>query len=545
MSGTVQALLANAPPPTIPMFAPDGTLGDVPYEHTHDALAAGGKMAYKMLSPDGTIGYVPADRMQDAQKAGGRIVPYEASDADGSKPGFWSQYTQQFKDMASSMGQSLHKFNEDSKTPGVNPYGSPVSDLAEEVKARSAEGRSPVYNAASTAVEAVGIPTRPMETAANAGNTKGVLAAAAAPATLAIAPSLARPAMGALADATAGVRQSAAESIVSPVLKRTPTMIVEDNRFGRNPQAAIVNEGLTGSRESMVDQATQKIGEISRDTEQKLSTGPNANASIDAAPIIDGSIDTAIKSAKKLGQTSVISRLEDLRTALKNEYGATNGTPLEMNKLKQDIGESAASLRAFRSTDPLEGSAAGAMEYIYSRLKQAVNEKVPEVANNNTKVSNLISARTAMQRAINLDEDKGIFSGMTVSNAPFKIAEKTAASPTTRTSVAQMIAPSQTTSLPSRLQANSPISLTPPGTSGPQRPPLAATGTNGPTPSASGPQRPLYGGRYTPEQVAAATKYGVQATSLDKINAEIAAETDPANKARLQRMKQTMLEENQ
>jgi hypothetical protein len=100
--------------------------------------------------------------------------------------------------------------------------------------------------------------------------------------------------------------------------------------------------------------------------------------------------------------------------------------------------------------------------------------------------------------------------------------------------------PTGTTSIPGRGSLPQSIPLAPP-----QHPPLAATGTNGPQPSASGPQRPLYGGRYTPEQVAAATKYGVQQTSLAKINSEIAAETDPVNKARLQRMKQTMLEENQ
>lgn len=176
--------------PVSQMFAPDGTLGDVPYDKVHDAIAAGGKMAYKMIAPDGTPGYVPADKMLDAQKAGGHVVPNETSDADGGKPGFWSQYAQQFKDMASSMGQSLHATNQRLAAPGnhESPLESPASSLAADIAARSSEGRSPVYNAASTAAEAIGIPTRPMETAANAGNTKGVLAAAAAPATLAVAP---------------------------------------------------------------------------------------------------------------------------------------------------------------------------------------------------------------------------------------------------------------------------------------------------------------------------------------------------------------------
>lgn len=62
--------------PTVPMYAPDGTLGDIPYDKMHDALQAGGKMGVNFLAPDGTKGIIPADRVQDAQKAGGKIVPY-------------------------------------------------------------------------------------------------------------------------------------------------------------------------------------------------------------------------------------------------------------------------------------------------------------------------------------------------------------------------------------------------------------------------------------------------------------------------------------
>lgn len=80
--------------PMVQVFAPDGTLGDVPYDKLHDALAAGAKPAAKFKAPDGTVGYVPADKAADALKAGGQRVPLDLNDADGGKPdGFWQRLT--------------------------------------------------------------------------------------------------------------------------------------------------------------------------------------------------------------------------------------------------------------------------------------------------------------------------------------------------------------------------------------------------------------------------------------------------------------------
>lgn len=61
------------PTPTVPMFAPDGTQGDIPAERVHEALAAGGAIGVPVLAPDGTHGFVPANRLHEALKAGGKI----------------------------------------------------------------------------------------------------------------------------------------------------------------------------------------------------------------------------------------------------------------------------------------------------------------------------------------------------------------------------------------------------------------------------------------------------------------------------------------
>lgn len=56
---------------TVPMFSPDGTLGDIPQERVPDAMKANFTMGVSMLSPDGTkTGIVPHDRVEDAAKSG-------------------------------------------------------------------------------------------------------------------------------------------------------------------------------------------------------------------------------------------------------------------------------------------------------------------------------------------------------------------------------------------------------------------------------------------------------------------------------------------
>jgi hypothetical protein len=84
----------------VPMFAPDGTLGSIPYERMHEAITAGGKLGVTMKAPDGTSGVIPADRVGEAQKAGGRVIPFNfegggaGSEGGGNGGGNGSLYDQ-------------------------------------------------------------------------------------------------------------------------------------------------------------------------------------------------------------------------------------------------------------------------------------------------------------------------------------------------------------------------------------------------------------------------------------------------------------------
>lgn len=234
-------------------------------------------------------------------------------------------------------------------------------------------------------------------------------------------------------------RAAMAEKAVAPLVRKPLGATMEDARFGRNPAQAIVDEGLSGTKESMVQQASKRIGDLSDAIDTQLKAHPNANAQIDVAPIIDKAIGDATQAAKRVGNKAAVSRLSDLGDALKSEYGPTKGTPFEMNHLKRQVGDAAHDLGAFKSTDPLESSAAAAMGDVYTGIKNAVNKQVPEIAPINDRISNLMSAKTGLTRNIALEENKSPLSGLSMTNLPFKLAEKVIGSAPVRTLAGNML----------------------------------------------------------------------------------------------------------
>lgn len=85
--------MGNEQQQMVPMFAPDGTPINIPYERMHDAMQAGAKMGVNMNAPDGTAIIIPADRTQDAVKAGGKVVPYDFH-APAKESSFYDKLTE-------------------------------------------------------------------------------------------------------------------------------------------------------------------------------------------------------------------------------------------------------------------------------------------------------------------------------------------------------------------------------------------------------------------------------------------------------------------
>ncbi len=162
--------MSNTPSPMISLYAPDGTLGEVPYERMHEALQAGAKIAVHMTAPDGTEGYVPGDKANDAVKAGGKIVPLNvAGPALPEKEGF-------FKAAGGTLKGMLQM------PAGQNPYpgmgqeekAAAAGGAYEQDVARQQAGYSPAYRAAAPLAQAVGADVPGMERAAAAGDEPGV-----------------------------------------------------------------------------------------------------------------------------------------------------------------------------------------------------------------------------------------------------------------------------------------------------------------------------------------------------------------------------------
>jgi hypothetical protein len=114
---------------TVPVFAPDGSLGDIPAEHLVAAVKAGAKPGVTFKAPDGSMGVIPADRIQDAYKAGGKLVPIDQQETDHH--GFWNQVVDAFKSGASAYGV------EDGKLPLSGQEGEALAQRTSEQAAKS------------------------------------------------------------------------------------------------------------------------------------------------------------------------------------------------------------------------------------------------------------------------------------------------------------------------------------------------------------------------------------------------------------------------
>lgn len=162
----------------VPMYAPDGTLGDVPWDKMSDALRAGGHMGVHMKAPDGTEGIVPAERLQDAVKQGGQVVPYDIRDIPKDKKGTWDTFADDVKSVFSGLFSS-NEGDTTAKMSRVRAYQTQTAQENAELAARHASekaaGYGVAYRTAADIAEASGTNVTGMEEAAKQGNEDAVI----------------------------------------------------------------------------------------------------------------------------------------------------------------------------------------------------------------------------------------------------------------------------------------------------------------------------------------------------------------------------------
>src|ERR1700675_2750596 len=212
---------------TVPMFSPDGTLGDVSFAQMKAALAAGAKPGVTIKSPDGKLGVVPADRYQDAAKAGATIVPIQ--DQETQHPGFWATAADDLKGLLHPSGFSPYPgMDQDAKSAAA-------TQAAQQDQSRKAAGYSPPYRVAAPGAQAVGANVPGMEQSAAEGDAAGVLGHTAAAVAPVVAAEAVRQGAPAAADAVKGkvspatqAALAAAPDAVGAAVKKLPGSVLRN-----------------------------------------------------------------------------------------------------------------------------------------------------------------------------------------------------------------------------------------------------------------------------------------------------------------------------
>src|SRR6185312_9614620 len=208
----------NANNGTVPVFSPDGSLGDIPAERLADAVKAGFKPGVTMKAQDGSTGVVPADRVPDATKGGLSIVPLQQQETQ--HPGFWHTV---YSDLA-GMVPKPSEGGVPSPYPGVTPEVGQANwkNATAQAQSEQAAGYSKPYMAAAGVAQGLGVNVPGMEQSAAEGDQAGVLGHAAAVPALMAGAELLKAAPGAaksVVETTQPARQAVADSTITRLIK--------------------------------------------------------------------------------------------------------------------------------------------------------------------------------------------------------------------------------------------------------------------------------------------------------------------------------------
>jgi hypothetical protein len=233
---------------TVPIFSPDGSLGDIPQDQLVAAVRAGAKPGIHITAPDGSPGVIPADRVPDAAKAGAKIVPIENQPVQ--HPGFWAAFGSDLGGMAkgtfNTLGAAMRSAASGSAQPLADQASQTAQTISDNMQHRRDEGRSLPYRTIAPVGDVLGVNTRGMEDAADQGDVGGVAGhAAAVPAVMAASEGLSHGA-GPVADAAAPAVRAAVKTI-NKGLQKLPEAAGGAAGFAAGHATGIPEAGLAGA----------------------------------------------------------------------------------------------------------------------------------------------------------------------------------------------------------------------------------------------------------------------------------------------------------
>lgn len=333
---------------TVPVFAPDGTLGDIPQERLQDAVKAGGIPGVNFKDPQGNLGVIPANRTQDAVKAGGTIIPFQT--AQPQQPGVLDTIGSDLKGMLMS---GLSAGTTAQRVKNLATSG-PTMPTPEENAQRKAKGLGPTYRALVPAAEAIGMNVKGTEQSADEGNVSGVVGHAIAPTLPFLAGMGISKGASAIADnLPSNVRAKAGAGLnqVSQVVGKNPVdpnpagaaaLKVQENAQAGGTMPKVIRDYLartTAPNAPPLDFDTARkfysnAGDLSFAEKSRLS--PKAKYSLDQFRVALG--NSISDAAAAGGQSEPFSEhMSNYASAMKNQARLDTAKEMGVNAIKQGL----------------------------------------------------------------------------------------------------------------------------------------------------------------------------------------------------------------
>lgn len=167
-------------------------------------------------------------------------------------------------------------------------------------------------------------------------------------------------------------------------------------RAGQPPEQALLAAG------GRVAQVAKQVNTLSPQLDNALS---KSTATLNVADIIDKPLNSAIneivgnRAMTEAEKDAAVTQLGALQKALKEGLGDTI-TPLQANQIKQAIGNRINWAGNVAVTDEVKP----AYRAVYGAIKNAVNKAVPESAEINEDLTNLLAAQTDLQKLMQAEE---------------------------------------------------------------------------------------------------------------------------------------------
>lgn len=233
---------------------------------------------------------------------------------------------------------------------------------------------------------------------------------------------------GGLAGTIGGVGAIAAKSKASSrLINSLIKPLGKEFDFGRNPGQGVVDEGIVANnRDGLFKGIIAKKKEIGEKIGAMLRTPTAQQKRVDVGSAVKA-VDTALQKAVASGEQALITRIQQVRKTLTDEFGLIDGqvittgkknlliTPEQAHKVKQALGEASK-----WTGQAFDAEANQARVAAYRALNDAIEQAVPGVKKFQDRYANMLSAERSLERTMDITQrqnmlsfmDKGIGAGV-------------------------------------------------------------------------------------------------------------------------------------